>query len=136
MYRQQTDQDEVWFPHDNPILLIKELVWEAGGSAVKWVFCGCAAAGNGILGALEMGCNVLALCQDEHHKEHLLKALTEKGVESIIHGGDSAFRNASLYNQAGKIGLARKEKDKGKEAKEAKEGSKSNKKSRRSPSSS
>ncbi len=55
LYRQSTGTDEVWFPHDNPIPLMKELVWEAGGDHVKWVLCGTPAAGNGVAGVLHMG---------------------------------------------------------------------------------
>ena len=68
LYRQASNTTEVWFPLDNAKDLLKELVWEAGGNAVKWVCHGTPAAGNGIVGILEMGCNVLTLCQDDHHK--------------------------------------------------------------------
>ena len=43
---------EVWFPHDMDRDLLKELVWEAGGEKVKWIFVGTPAAGNGCLGGL------------------------------------------------------------------------------------
>ena len=67
-YRQSTDTMEVWFPQDNAKELLKEFVWTAGGDKVKWVCHGTPAAGNGVVGILEMGCNAMALCQDEHHK--------------------------------------------------------------------
>ena len=39
----------VWFPHDNPAILMQELVWESGGPQVKWVFFSTPADGNGVL---------------------------------------------------------------------------------------
>ena len=59
LYRQATDTEESGFPHDNAKELLKELVWEAGGDQqVKWVCHGSPAAGNGVVGLLELGCNV------------------------------------------------------------------------------
>ena len=91
LYRQATDTMEVWFPHDNAEDLLKELVWEAGGSDVKWVCHGTPAAGNGIVGLLEMGCNVLAVCQDDHYKTHFMKAAVEKAAETCLSGFSVTF---------------------------------------------
>ena len=60
-------------------------MWEAGGNHVKWVFYGTPAAGNGVLGVLEMGCSAICLCEDAHHKEHFLKALAQKAVDTSVH---------------------------------------------------
>ena len=75
LYRQASANEVVWFPHDNPAILMHELVWESGGPQVRWIFFGTPVAGNGVLGAIEMGCSVICLCEDDHHKEHFLKAL-------------------------------------------------------------
>ncbi|CAK0858880.1 unnamed protein product, partial [Prorocentrum cordatum] len=101
LYRHLTGTEEVWFPFDFHGAVIKELIWEAGGSdAVKWVLFGTPASGNGVLGALEMGCSVIALTADEHHKTHFLKTTREKAVESALTGQASAFCNRALYLQA------------------------------------
>eukprot|EP00974_Lingulodinium_polyedra_P133443 11225615-Lingulodinium_polyedra.AAC.1 len=82
--------------------LLKELVWEAGGNHVKWVFYGTPAAGNGVLGVLEMGCSAICLCEDAHHKEHFLKALEQKAVENFLLGSSNVFGDADLLAKAQK----------------------------------
>ena len=57
--RQLTGTEVPWFPHDNDIELLKELVHEAGRH--RWVYFGTPAGGAGIHGCIEMGCSVLAL---------------------------------------------------------------------------
>jgi len=97
LYRQATDTEESGFPHDNAKELLKELVWEAGGDQqVKWVCHGSPAAGNGVVGLLELGCNVLALCQDDHHKKHFIAASVQKAVESSLSGRSQTFGNIAL----------------------------------------
>ena len=102
LYRRATGEEVVWFPHDNHTALLKELVWEAGGNHVKWVFYGTPAAGNGVLGVLEMGCSAICLCEDAHHKEHFLKALEQKAVEQFLLGSSNVFGDADLLAKAQK----------------------------------
>ena len=40
--------------------------------------------GAGLLGCLEAGCSVVALCFDDHHREHLSRLMTERAVESMV----------------------------------------------------
>ena len=85
--RHPTNVDEVWFPHDHAKELIKEVVWQSGGSeTVRWVLHGTPVAGNGVLGVLELGCNVIAVCEDDHDQEHVKKASVEKAVELSLSG--------------------------------------------------
>ena len=101
----------VEFGFDNSEALIKELVWESGGvGVVKWMFYGAPAAGNGVLGALEMGCNVIALAADTHHKEHFQKALLQKAVESSLGGRSVAFGNQALLLRAKQLNVMKGEK--------------------------
>ena len=109
---------------------MKELVWEAGGNHVKWVFYGTPAAGNGVLGVLEMGCSAICVCEDAHHKEHFLKALEQKAVEQFLLGSSNVFGDADLLAKAQKY-IPRSEpkkkakednKDKEEEGKDKKEG--------------
>ena len=103
--------DEVWFPHDHAKHLEKELVWQAGGrDTVRWVLHGTPVAGNGVLGALELGTGVIAVCADEHHQEHLKKALVEKAVELSLSGKNCTFANAALLGKAKQLNLVKDEK--------------------------
>ena len=88
---------------------MKELVWEAGGNEVKWVCHGTPAAGNGVVGLLEMGCNVLTLCQDDHHKEHFIKTAVEKAAETCLGGRSPTFGNPALLLRARELNLVKKE---------------------------
>ena len=121
LYRQATHTTEVWFPHDNAKDLMKELVWEAGGGDVKWVCHGTAVAGNGIVGLLEVGCNVLTLCEDDHHKTHFMNAAVEKAAETCLGGRSPTFGNPALLLRARELNLVKeipkddKEKEKDKE---------------------
>ncbi len=127
LYRQTTGTEVAWFPHDNPVQLVKELVWEAGGNLVKWVFYGTPAAGNGVLGALEMGCSAICLCEDAHHQEHFLKALTQKAVGNFLTGASKVFGDADLRARAAKC-IAVPDGRKGKENKEKEDREKESKK--------
>ena len=76
---------------------------------MKWVFFGTPVAGNGVLEALEMGCSVICLCEDDHHKEHFLKALEQKAVESFLQGSSKAIGDADLLAKATKVLLGAQE---------------------------
>ena len=96
---------EVWFPHDMDREFVKELIWEAGTETVKWIFVGTPSAGNVCLGGLEMGCNVIALCQDEHHKKHLEIAMVQKAAELTVKGNTLMFGSEALLLQAKQLKL-------------------------------
>ena len=127
LYRRATGEEVVWFPHDNHTALLKELVWEAGGNHVKWVFYGTPAAGNGVLGVLEMGCSAICLCEDAHHKEHFLKALEQKAVEHFLLGSSNVFGDADLLAKAQKYVPRPEPKKKAKDDKEDKKEGKDDK---------
>ena len=120
LYRRATGEEVVWFPHDNHTALLKELVWEAGGNHVKWVFYGTPAAGNGVLGVLEMGCSAICLCEDAHHNEHFLKALEQKAVDMFLLGSSNVFGDADLLAKAQKYVPRAEPKKKAKDDKEDK----------------
>jgi len=86
---------------------MKELVWKAGGGEVKWVFHGTPAAGNGVVGLLEHGCNVLTMCQDDHHKKHFIKAAVEKAAETCLCGRASPFDSPALLLRAKELHLVK-----------------------------
>ena len=69
LHRQLTGTEVPWFPHDNAVELLQELVHEAGRP--PWVYFGTPAGGAGMQGCLEMGSSVMALCFDGHHRQHL-----------------------------------------------------------------
>ena len=50
LYRRASEEEVVWFPHDNHPDLLKELVWESGNP--RWVLHGTPASGASILGCL------------------------------------------------------------------------------------
>ena len=75
-----------WFPHDNAAELMKELLWEAGGDKVRWVFHGTPSSGAGVAGCLDMGASVLCLCHDTFHKDHFDKVMKQRVVEAMLVG--------------------------------------------------
>ena len=119
LYKAASNTSEVWFPHDNDRALAKELVWQAGGSEkVKWVLHGTPVAGNGVLGMLESGCNVIALAVDEHHKEHFKKACVEKAAEIALSGKNCPFGSSALLLKAKQLKVIKEvDDDKNKEEK-------------------
>jgi outer membrane biosynthesis protein TonB len=98
LYRQTTDEEVPWFPHDNAIELLKELCWEAGKP--RWVIHGTPAGGAGVQGCLEMDASVVALCFDEHHRDHFLTACVQRAVETMLAGKTSVFKDAELQARA------------------------------------
>ena len=50
---------------------------------VKWVLHGTTAAANGVMACIEMGCNVVALCEDGLHTNEFWAALREKSVNLL-----------------------------------------------------
>ena len=121
LYRQYTGEEIVWFPWDNSPELLKEFVWEAGGpERVKWILHGTPAGGTGLIGPIVLGCNVIALCHDAHHKQHLRTALVQKVVETTLDGKTTIFGNAGMLERARKLHLLKNEDDKEKKDKKRK----------------
>ena len=96
LYRQASGTQQVWFPFEMSVSLAQELVWESGGDEVKWVLHGTPAAGNVVLGSLEMNANVIAFMQDAHQEKHFRIALTEKIGERLASGQARVFGNPFL----------------------------------------
>ena len=96
--RQVTGTDVPWFPHDNDTELFKELCREAGRP--RWVYFGTPAGGAGIHGCIEMGCSVLALCFDDHHKKHLAPFLVQRAVEAMLGSKTLVYHNEYLVARA------------------------------------
>ena len=74
--------------------LLKELCWESGNP--RWVIHGTPAGGAGLLGCLEAGCSVVALCFDDHHRTHLSRLMTERAAESMVAGTTIIFKEEAL----------------------------------------
>ena len=107
LYRRATGEQVVWFPHDNHPDLLKEFLWESGQS--RWVLHGTPASGAGIIGCLEMGVSVIALCTDEHHEKHLGVAVKHRAVEAMLEGS-RVFKDEELQARALNLCPAKKEK--------------------------
>ncbi len=107
LYRQLTGSEVPWFPHDNDIELLKELVHEAGSP--RWVYFGTPAGGAGIHGCIEMGCSVLALCYNAHHREHLGPFLVQRAVEAMLGRNTMVSNNEFLLARAKQLNLAKEE---------------------------
>ena len=104
LYRQLCGTEVPWFPHDNDPALLKEFCYEAGHP--RWVFHGTPAGGAGIHGCFEMGSSVVALCYDEHHREHLEKFLLQRAVESMVSGMSMVFKDSVLQARSAELHLA------------------------------
>ena len=92
-----TEESVVWFPHDNHPDLLKELVWESGNP--RWVLHGTPASGAGVVGCLETGVSVIALCEDTHHETNLTVAVKERAVEAML-AGPRVFKDDDLQARA------------------------------------
>ena len=56
-----------------------------------------------VLGTLEMNCNAIVFCQDAHHQEHFLKALTEKTAERVAFGQGLCATDTKKRNSKGTV---------------------------------
>ena len=110
LYRQLTGSEVPWFPHDNDSELLKELCHEAGRP--RWVYFGTPAGGAGIHGCIEMGCSVLALCYDDHHRTHLGPFLVQRAVEAMLGSDSLVFNNEALVARAKQLRLTDTKEDK------------------------
>ena len=108
LYRQLTGTEVPWFPHDNDMELLKELCHEAGRP--RWVYFGTPAGGAGIHGCIEMGCSVLALCYDDHHRTHLGPFLVQRAVEAMLGSNTLVFQNEALEARAKQLRLTKEDK--------------------------
>ena len=97
LYRTASDESVVWFPHDNHPDLLKELVWESGSP--RWVLHGTPASGAGVIGCLDTGVSVIALCENAHHQQHLESALGVRAVEAML-AGSRIFKDEALQARA------------------------------------
>ncbi|MDA8584013.1 hypothetical protein N9L68_07250 [bacterium] len=97
LYQRTSDESMVWFPHDNHPDLLKEFVWESGNP--RRVLHGTPASGAGILGCLEAGVSVIALCEDIHHETTLSVAVKERCVEAML-AGSRVFKGDDLQARA------------------------------------
>ena len=107
LYRQLTGSEVPWFPHDNDIDFVKELVHEARNP--RWVYFGTPAGGAGISGVIEMGCSVMALCFNEHHRKHLGPFLLQRAVEAMVGSDSVVFKNETLCARAKQLKLTKDE---------------------------
>ena len=107
LYRQLTGSEAPWFPHDNDSELLKELCHEAGRP--RWVYFGTPSGGAGIHGCIEMGCSVLALCYDDHHRTHLGPFLVQRAVEAMLGSNSVVFNNVSLVARAKQLRLTKED---------------------------
>ena len=107
LYRQLTGTEVPWFPHDNDVDLLKELVHEAGKP--RWVYFGTPAGGAGMHGCIEKGCSVLALCFDDHHRKHLDPFLTERAVEAMLSNNTMVFKNDALLQRSVQLRLTKED---------------------------
>ena len=64
------------------------------------MYMGTPAGGAGIHGVLEMGCSVIALCFDEHHKRCLRDHLVQRAVEAMLSCTTNVFTNECLVARA------------------------------------
>ena len=98
MYK-HTDTMLLWFPHDNDMELLKELVHESGRP--RWVIFGTPAGGAGIHGCLEMGLSVVALCSDDHHRDVLNRCMLERAVEAMVSQTNRGFQGRFFAHVVG-----------------------------------
>ena len=127
LYRQLSGTDVPWFPHDNDPELLKEFCFEA--NRPRWVLYGTPAGGAGIHGCFEMGCSVVALCYDDHHRKHLETFLLQRAVEGMVSGMSAVFNDAVLHARSVELHLAQsQEKSKNEKEKSKNETEKSNNK--------
>ena len=105
LYKQLSGTEVPWFPHDNDMDLLKELCWEAGKP--RWVLYGTPASGAGLHGCLEMGCSVVALCCNDHHRTHIMKFILERAVEAMVAGTTVVFKDDDLQARSVELCLSK-----------------------------
>ena len=106
LYKHHTGTEVPWFPHDNDMDILKELCWNTG-PGVRWVIHGTPAGGAGIQGCLEYGCSVVAACFDNFHREHLLKHIVERAVETVVSGDTTLFADEAIKSRMVELNLSK-----------------------------
>ena len=76
------------------------------------MYFGTPAGGAGIHGCIEIGCSVLALCYDDHHRTHLGPFLVQRAVEAMITNESLIFTNQALVACAKQLQLTDTKEDK------------------------
>ena len=56
-----------------------------------------------------MGCSVLALCYDEHHRKNLEPLLVQRAVEAMLGSNTMVFHNESLVARAKQLRLMKED---------------------------
>ena len=56
-------------------------------------------------GCIELGCSVLALCFDDHHRTHLAPFLVQRAVEAMLGSKTFVFVNEILVARARQLRL-------------------------------
>ena len=97
IYRVAAEDSVSWFPHDNHPDLLKELAWESGNP--RWILHGTPASGAGVLGCLDFGSSVIALCEDAHHLKHFEVAVQQRAIEAML-AGSRVFKDEALQARA------------------------------------
>ena len=87
MYK-HTDTMLPWFPHDNDMELLKELVHESGRP--RWVIFGTPAGGAGMHG-----------CLDDHHRDVLNRCMLERAVEAMVSQTNRGFQGRFFAHVVG-----------------------------------
>ena len=77
------------------ITLISSRSLSGDSGSPRWVLHGTPASGAGIIGCLETGVSVIALCENVHHRKHLDIALRERAVEAML-AGSRIFKDEAL----------------------------------------
>ena len=98
-------------------LILKELVWESEHNPWLNQLHGTPASGAGIIGCLDTGVSVIALCENVHHHKHLDIALRQRAVEAML-AGSRIFKHEALQARALEfcpMTTVKKEKEKEKE---------------------
>ena len=104
LYRQVSTEFVPWFPHDNHPAILREMCYEL--HRPRWVLHGTPAGGAGLNGCFEMGASVVALCCDEHHREHVRKHTLQRTVESMVNGNSVVFKDPELLALSAQLQLA------------------------------
>ena len=68
---------------------------------------GTPAGGAGLLGCMEVGASVEALCYDDHRRTNLNNILLERAAESMIPGTTMVFKSEALQARSTQLSLTK-----------------------------
>ena len=83
LYRHAADTTQIWFPFEMAVQVAQELVWQSGGTEVKWVLHGSPGAGNVVLGSAQgvvlnaQGLVDVGWCMLKSHSSAALSSLSK-----------------------------------------------------------